>query len=178
MPNGLVVAGYVRPRIYSLIVPYGALDDTTIDYGGRSRAIAWLALQTYDDDTTEDWFVFFLHNATAFLPRGSVLNVGGTRYTLDADSEYESAGEYRWDAPNAPRRRPGQKVTVSLVLGNFPAEGRPTIAGTAERFTGTPEIGLGLSEAGRDYSLGWRLVRAGDDTNPEHVAGFKLTVRF
>ena len=30
-----------------------------------------------------------------------------------------------------------------------------------DRFTGTPEIGLGLSEAGRDYSLGWRLTRAG-----------------
>ena len=29
------------------------------------------------------------------------------------------------------------------------------------QFTGTPEIGLGLSEAGRDYSLGWRLTRAG-----------------
>lgn len=29
------------------------------------------------------------------------------------------------------------------------------------RVTGTPEIGVGLSEAGRDYSLGWRLARAG-----------------
>ena len=29
------------------------------------------------------------------------------------------------------------------------------------QLTGTPEIGLGLSEAGRDYSLGWRLTRAG-----------------
>ena len=28
------------------------------------------------------------------------------------------------------------------------------------RFTGTPEIGLGLSDAHRDYSLGWRLAEA------------------
>ena len=64
-------------------------------------------------------------------------------------------------------------------------------------FTGTPEIGLGLSEAGRDYSLGWRLTRAGsgagslefslearrresanDDVPPEHGIGFRLTAGF
>ena len=65
------------------------------------------------------------------------------------------------------------------------------------RFTGTPEIGLGLSEAGRDYSLGWRLSRAGsgagsldlsvearrresanDDVPPEHGIGFAATARW
>ena len=65
------------------------------------------------------------------------------------------------------------------------------------RFTGTPEIGLGLSEAGRDYSLGWRLTRAGsgagsldlsvearrresanDDVPPEHGIGFAATARW
>ncbi|MCY4480360.1 MAG: hypothetical protein OXB97_10730, partial [Rhodospirillales bacterium] len=37
--------------------------------------------------------------------------------------------------------------------------GLPAFGG---RFTSTPEIAVGLSEAGRDYSLGWRLVRSGD----------------
>ena len=65
------------------------------------------------------------------------------------------------------------------------------------RFTGTPAIGLGLSVTARDYSLGWRLVRAGagpeslelalearrresadGNADPEHVAGFRLTARF
>ena len=62
------------------------------------------------------------------------------------------------------------------------------------RFTGTPEIGLGLSDAGRDYSLGWRLTRAGgslelsidatrresanDNAPPEHGIGARLTARF
>ena len=65
------------------------------------------------------------------------------------------------------------------------------------RFTMTPEIGLGLSEAGRDYSLGWRLTRTGsgpgslelslearrresanDNTPPEHGIGLRLTARF
>ena len=68
-----------------------------------------------------------------------------------------------------------------------------------DRFTWTPEAGIGLSDTGRDMSLGWRLVRSGsagdgnslelsfgmrrsesanDDTPPAHEAGFKLTVRF
>ena len=65
------------------------------------------------------------------------------------------------------------------------------------RFTGTLEIGLGLSEAGRDYSLGWRLTRAGagpgsleflleahrresanGTTHSEHGIGFRLTAGF
>ena len=29
-----------------------------------------------------------------------------------------------------------------------------------DRLVGTPEIGLGLSDTGRDYSLGWRLALA------------------
>ena len=68
-----------------------------------------------------------------------------------------------------------------------------------DRFTWTPEIGVGLSDTGRDYSLGWRLVRGGsggdggsfelsfearrresanDDTPPEHEVGPRLTARF
>ena len=68
------------------------------------------------------------------------------------------------------------------------------------RFTATPEIGIGLSGAGRDYSLAWRLVRAsaaldgrsleiavnarrrvymGDrDVSQEHIVGFRVTSRF
>ena len=72
--------------------------------------------------------------------------------------------------------------------------GLPVFAG---RFAATPEIGLGLSEAGRDYSLGWRLTRAGsgagslefslaahrhesanDEVPPEHGGGFKVTARW
>ena len=67
------------------------------------------------------------------------------------------------------------------------------------RFTWTPEAGVGLSDTGRDYSLGWRLVLGGsgsdggslelsfearrresanDDTPPEHEVGLRLTARF
>ena len=61
------------------------------------------------------------------------------------------------------------------------------------RFTGTPEIGVGLSDTGRDYRLGWRLglgsgggasfelgleatrrESANDNVPPEHAAGFRI----
>ena len=68
-----------------------------------------------------------------------------------------------------------------------------------DRFTWTPEAGVGLSDTGRDYSLGWRLVRGGfggdggsfelsfearrresanDDTPPEHKVGLRLSARW
>ena len=65
-----------------------------------------------------------------------------------------------------------------------------------DRFTGTPEIGFGLSDSGRDNSLGWRLTREGrdagsfefaleatrresaNDNTPEHGIGFQLTARW
>ena len=67
------------------------------------------------------------------------------------------------------------------------------------RFTGTPEIGVGLSDTGRDYRLGWRLglgssggtsfelgleatrresanpgSGAGAGSDPEHTVGFRI----
>ena len=79
--------------------------------------------------------------------------------------------------------------------------GLPAFGG---RFTWTPEAYIGLSDTGRDYSLGWRLVRgpgsgsgaggdggslelsfearrnesANDDTQPVHEVGLRLTARF
>ena len=68
-----------------------------------------------------------------------------------------------------------------------------------DRFTWTPEVGVDLSDTGRDYSLGWRLVldgsgsdggaldlsfearrreSANDDTPPVHEVGLRLTARF
>ena len=75
-----------------------------------------------------------------------------------------------------------------------------------DRFTSTPEIGFGMSESHRDYSLVWRLVRdrrsgdlgslefslearrresandpgsgSGAGAEPEYWVGFSLTARF
>ena len=64
-------------------------------------------------------------------------------------------------------------------------------------FTMTPEFGLGMSDAGRDYGVGWRLTRTGsepgslelsvdatrresanDDTPPEHGVGARFALRW
>ena len=64
-----------------------------------------------------------------------------------------------------------------------------------DRYTGTPELGVGLSDTDRDYRLGWRLGlgsngstslelsvegRRSESANdePRHVIGFRLTARF
>ena len=74
------------------------------------------------------------------------------------------------------------------------------VAALGDRFTATPEIAVGLSDAGRDYSLGWRLTRGGvaldgrslelafearrfkstsrRNAPPEHASGFRVTSRF
>ena len=73
--------------------------------------------------------------------------------------------------------------------------GLPVLGG---RFVGTPEFGVGLSESGRDYRVGWRLglarqvghvsvdleaeatrrEAANDDRAPEHGVGLRLSVRW
>ncbi len=77
------------------------------------------------------------------------------------------------------------------------AYGLPAFGG---RFTSTPEIGVGISDAGRDYILAWRLVRGGDAPDgsaleiavearrresasgrgdpPGHAVGVRMTSRF
>ena len=66
------------------------------------------------------------------------------------------------------------------------------------RFTAAPELHVGLSDAGRDYRLGWRLALARNGpasldlgleatrtepandpgSAPEHGLAFKMTARF
>ena len=97
------------------------------------------------------------------------------------------------------------RTTLEGLAGNDNDSGRQSLqarfgygfAAFGGGFTMTPEIGLGLSDAGRDYDLGWRLTRtrsgtgslelsinarrresANDDVAPEHSIGFTLTARF
>ena len=80
-----------------------------------------------------------------------------------------------------------RRLEVRLVYG---------LSAFGDRFTSTPELGLGLSDTGRDYSLGWRLglARGGgtsldlkleatrresaNDNDAEHGIGFRLTARW
>ena len=69
------------------------------------------------------------------------------------------------DTPLAPTtlaglatNEPGNGLGERRLEARF-GYGLPAFGG---RFTSTPEIAVGISDAGRDYSLGWRLVRGGD----------------
>ena len=159
--------------------------------------------------------------------RGIAAEVSGRGLLTHASSgfrEHGFAGSVSWDP--TPDSEHGLKLTLRQAVGAEAKGGvdgllsRGTMAGLAAndngdgrrrrevkfgygfgmfegRFTGTPEIGLGLSEAGRDYSLGWRLTRAGsgagsldlsvearrresanDDVPPEHGIGFAATARW
>ena len=69
--------------------------------------------------------------ANALLERGTLAGLGA----------HESGAE---DSGLLARRR----LEVRFGYG---------LAAFGDRFTATPELGFGLSEAGRDYRLGWRL---------------------
>ena len=134
------------------------------------------------------------------------------------------SGTLAWDAP-PPGRGPTLSLSQSIGVatsggGKEALLARATLEGLAAndngagqrrlearfgygfaafggRFTLTPGVGVGLSDAGRDYRLGWRLVRSGsgvgslelsveatrresanDDTPPEHGVGARLTARW
>ena len=136
------------------------------------------------------------------------------------------SGSFAWDPDPASNRGPSlslRQTAGGAAAGGMDALlGRETLAGLAandngsglqnrrlelrmgygfsafgDRFTSTPEIGFGLSSAGRDYRLGWRLSRmpgdggslglsvearrresAGESVPPEHEVRFGLAARF
>ena len=140
------------------------------------------------------------------------------------------SGSFTWDpvtGERGPRLSLTQTVGVSTHVGTDALLGPTMLAGLAandndngnglhdrrlearfgygfgafgDRFTVTPEIAVGLSDAGQDYILGWRMLRDGGapDGNtlelaleawrretavnwnapPEHAIGLRLTSRF
>ena len=152
---------------------------------------------------------------------------GRALLTHEADGFRERglSGSLSWDPQPASDR--GPRASISQTLGGSASGGmhallaRDTLTGLAandndgalrrlaarfdygfatfgDRFTSVPEIAVGLSNAGRDYSLGWRLVRgstpgggafefavealrresANADIAPEHQVGFRVNARF
>ena len=138
------------------------------------------------------------------------------------------AGSFGWDPSPGSNRGPSLSLTQTMGLsatgGADALLGRTTLEGLAanddgdeldrrrlelrlgygfgafgDGFTSTPELGFGMSEGARDYSLGWRLARdprpggigslellfearrqesANDDAAPEHGIGLRITARW
>ena len=69
-----------------------------------------------------------------------------------------NGAERLWSAHDATTFSASEHVEAEGRLEATVGYGMPVLGG---RFTGTPELGLGVSESGRDWRLGWRLGLAG-----------------
>ena len=150
----------------------GALVDTTIDDGdGRTWTVSTMSIA---DDPVNDSMNILLD---AFLPRGSVFDLGGTTFTANAASEQPTTGAYTWLLPAGFAWVHGQDVTVSVKLPeSSPATGAPEISGT-------PQVGetltAGIGDIADldglpttfpdDYTLQWIRVDANGTSNPVDV---------
>ena len=104
-----------------------------------------------------------------------------------------SATERLWSERDATAIAVGGEVAPGSRLEATVGYGMPLLGG---RFTGTPEVGLGLSESGRDWRVGWRvgLAKSGrmafglgveatrresaNDDAPENRVGLTATMRW
>ena len=147
----------------------------THEAGGlRERGIAG-SLAWDPDPASDRGFAFRLRQTVGGSATGG-MNALLSRRTLEGLAAH--------DAGDVQRRR----LEATLGYG-FPLFG--------DRFTGTPEVGVGLSDTDRDYRVGWRLglargdrvsfdvsldvIRrepANDDRDPDDEIGLRLTARW
>ena len=111
-----------------------------------------------------------------YLSIGTVFNLGGTDFTADAAAEQSHTGRYSWAIPAGFDWIDGQNVRVSVELANFPAEGAPTISGTAQvDETLTAAIGDIADTDGlpaifpADYTFQWLRVDADGTSNETDI---------
>ena len=167
---GFVAQGPVKVYGYATVTPDGTLADTTIDDGdGTTWTVSKMTIQVQ----TAGPAVMEI-NLDAFLPRGSVFDLGGTTFTADATSEKSTTGQYRWFPSDGFAWVHGQDVTVSLKLSeSSPASGAPEISGPPQvgetliaDTTGIMDTD-GLTSV--SYSFQWIRVGADGTSNPVNV---------
>ena len=125
---GFAQVGNLKLFGFAPDVPDGTLADTTIQYGGKTWTVSRMVI--HDDSPAE---ITVQATLDAFVPRGSVFDLGGTTFTADATSEQSTTGLYSWLSPGGNFGWVlGQDVMVSVGLGNFAATGAPGISGTAQ----------------------------------------------
>ena len=148
----------------------------THEAGGlRERGIAG-SLAWDPDPASERGFAFKLRQTVGGAATGG-MNGLLSRRTLEGLAANDGGGDLQ-------RRR----LEATLGYG-FPLFG--------DRFTGTPEVGVGLSNADRDYRVGWRFALArsdrvkfdvsldatrrepaNDDREPDDEIGLRVTARW
>ena len=146
---------------------------TGVELGGR---IAWSdpgsglsvdasvrALVAREDSGYEEWGA---SGAVRLAPGDSGR---GLSFSLARTWGAASSGVDRlWSARDARGFVPEGELEAASRLEGELGYGLPAFGGT---FTGTPNVGFGLSEASREVRLGWRLAPAGPDDS-----GFELSL--
>ena len=153
-------------------IPGDNLDHKTIDYGDTT----WLIGAINTDIAKFGGTDVLKITLSAYLPRGSVFNLGGTTFTADATSELTGTGHYLWPLPLGFAWVVGQDVTVSVKVANFVPTGAPGISGTAvvgEELTATTagiSDGDGTTRAedgDTGYAYAWQWIRVDGSTETD-----------
>ena len=154
----------------------GDLSHISIESAGTTNQVRDL-YWAFDSATSSGEYVFYLHR---FLPRGTELDLEGTKLIADASSEDSGIsgfiGKYVWTGQDGLDWIEGQQATVSVRLPNNAATGAPAISGapqagrtlTAELGTIADADGLPATFPG-DYTFQWVRVDADGSSNPVDV---------
>ena len=130
---------------YGFSPNYGRLDDPTIDYGPSFEVDEIYIYQA--DGFGQDRISVILD---AYLPRGTVFNLGGTEFTSDA-GRTTTAGVYIWSRPANFAWIDGQEVRVSANLA--PAPESATVDGTTLVLTHSEDLDTGSVPPASAYTV-------------------------
>ena len=106
---GFFDAGIFKFFGFDPTIPDGVLADPTIDYGSQTFTVSKLRIS--DSIGVADSVDIDLD---AYVPSGTVFDLGGTTFTAQATNEKTTAGEYDWNIPSGFAWLHGQEVTVSV----------------------------------------------------------------
>ena len=144
---------------------YGQLDEPTIDYG-PSFEIEEITISELGDPTNHRIYVIL----DAYVPLGTVFNLGGTEFTADAGSRAGS-GNHIWSRPANFAWIVGQEVRVSANLA--PAPESATVDGTTLVLTHSEDLDTGSVPPASAYTV---RVDGDAGTNPSTVSVGTRTV--
>ena len=135
------IAGTTR---YGYTSSIGSLDNVTIDHGGTTYTVSGINIVDAVADTVQV-------DLDAFLPLGSVFDLGGQQFTADATSETSTTGRYEWTLPSEMSWIVGQKVPVSAYLA--PIATRATVDGDRLVLTFADDLDTDFKPAASAFTI-------------------------
>ena len=138
----------------------GSLDDTGIEYGGQTFTVTVLTYAKVPGGVGNGYKA----NLDAFVPLGSVFNLGGKSLTADAAARLTTTGQYGWTDSADPDWLKDQKVTVSANLA--PIVTGATVNGDTLTLTFAEDLDTNSKPAASAFTIS---VDGGAGANPSSV---------